>query len=787
MSVIWRKLLRDLWNAKTRTILVVLSTAVGLVGVGLVLALSQVTQARMTASHRAAHPAHLMFWNLGPPFDENICQPLLRVRNVARCETAVEFTFRWRRPGESRWRTGTLDAKHGYSHQDINVIDLLQGQWPTSHTLVVERQTARHEGLHVGETVEVEVHNRSRPLTIVGMVRDPLTFPPQFGGDPSFYADRDTAAWIKGEDGDNMLYIQLEHFSQEEAKRVADEIKARLQRDGIRLGGPWIMDPNRHFVQDQVDALVKILLALSVLALGLSVFLIINTMNAIVVQQIWQIGVMKVLGARTRHILLHYGGMVLVYSLVSVLLAIPLATIGAHVLAAYLLDFLNISVGPLRPVPRAVLAQLLTGLTVPLLAALFPIIGGLRVRVQEAIRTRGLGGYFGTSRLDRWLARIQRLPRPVALSLRNTFRKKLRISLTLLALVMGGVMFMMIMTVGTSLNKMLDDVLQEVGGDVWIVVERPYRVSRLLDIAYADPRVEYAEVWQLVGASLHLPGGGKRSIRLRGIPPDSRLFHVKLAEGRYFLPGDRWAILMNQKVAREEGIQVGDVITTTVDGREVTWTVVGLVYSIMDNSRGCFVPMSTLNRALGTPGRGNRVSLVVRDKRTQEAVSQDVRRAYERRGIKIQFTITTHKLQEMGRNQFNVFIYTLLSMSILAALVGGLGLMGTLSINVVERQREIGVLRAIGAHNRALLSIFVIEGLVIGMLSWLIAVPLTIPLSWGFTQFVANIMSLPIVFLFSWKAVGEWAGLVFVLSALASLGPAWQALRLSVREVLAYE
>jgi len=98
----------------------------------------------------------------------------------------------------------------------------------------------------------------------------------------------------------------------------------------------------------------------------------------------------------------------------------------------------------------------------------------------------------------------------------------------------------------------------------------------------------------------------------------------------------------------------------------------------------------------------------------------------------------------------------------------------------------MGVLRATGAHNRILTGLFVMEGGV-GLVSWFIAAPLSVPLIWLFARQVRELMEMSLNFYYSGLALLGWLGIVAVFSALASLLPAWQATRITVREVLAYE
>jgi putative ABC transport system permease protein len=135
-----------------------------------------------------------------------------------------------------------------------------------------------------------------------------------------------------------------------------------------------------------------------------------------------------------------------------------------------------------------------------------------------------------------------------------------------------------------------------------------------------------------------------------------------------------------------------------------------------------------------------------------------------------------------------VIIVILSVMALLLAVVGGLGLMGTMSINVLERRREIGVMRAIGADNRAILAIVIVEGMLIGALSWVLGVLLALPLSKALSDAVgAGFIQAALSFRFSTGGAGLWLLVILLIAAIASLLPARGAARITVREVLAYE
>jgi putative ABC transport system permease protein len=127
-------------------------------------------------------------------------------------------------------------------------------------------------------------------------------------------------------------------------------------------------------------------------------------------------------------------------------------------------------------------------------------------------------------------------------------------------------------------------------------------------------------------------------------------------------------------------------------------------------------------------------------------------------------------------------------MAVLLAVVGGLGLAGTMSINVLERTREIGVMRAVGASDRAVIKIVLTEGVLIGVISWALAAVLAVPLSLGLSHATGMaFLRTPLQYTFSFGGVLIWLGLVIALATAASVLPAWNASRLTVRDVLAYE
>jgi putative ABC transport system permease protein len=797
VRVTWRKVWRDLGLSKARTALVVLSTAVGVFALGVVFGLQGVLRAHIMIPYRAALPAHVTFWD--GPFDQETIDAIAREPGVAEAEGELHTGFEWKLVGQDEWRDADVIARADYSAQRMNLLRLREGRWPDDplarlsapHALAVECLSADQLDVPLGTTVLVKIGERERPVPVEGIACAPVVLPPDWGGDALFFATPETAAWLSGGGRDfDQLNLRLNAYSKEAAVEAAGRIEDRLERMGLAVGGHEISDPDRHWVQDIVDATMIVLAVIGVLSLGVSAFLIINTMNAILVQQVWQIGVMKAVGATLSRVMQLYLTTALIYGGLALLLAVPLGVVGAYAMAVWLLSiFSSVEIDSFQFEPVAVGIQIVVGLVVPLLTALVPVIGGVHITVREAIGSHGVGADFGQGLLDRLIGRVRRLPRPMALSLRNAFRRKARILLTLAALTFSGLMFTMVLSTARSLDATILTCFSP-GEDVAITLERSIRASRAVEIAESVPGVVAAEVWRESDAMLLLPGGEEKSVGLIGVPSDSAILNPNVTAGRSLQPGDANVLVFTARLAAKQGVQVGDQVALSIDDEKSLWTVVGLYLGVDDRSDDFFVPLDTLEHEVGDAGRGRRVKLLTQrdDLASQKRLVEALERAYAAQRIGIESTWTTSAALEDSRASFGLLTSVLLGMVVLTAIVGGIGLMSTMAMNVVERRREIGVMRAIGASSLTIVGMFVLEGMLVGGLSWLLAAPLSYPAAHLFGDVIGQaLLAMPLNFVYAADGMLLWLLIVSVLSALASSGPALQATHIGVREALAYE
>ena len=804
MGVIRYKLWRDLWANKARTLQVVLIIAIGAFAIGMIITTRNLLVTGMRDSWVDSAPA-MIGMIAAPGVDDETIRVLGRVEGVADVEGAGTGTVEWRLHEGDDWQAANLAMRGDYGRQRYFKVTLLSGRWPDDDkSLVLGQGTDTVYGARVGENVTLRVDGRERPFTVVGIVNDPLAMPPGFGGPASFFVTRDAYERVFGTRDFNQIYATAPVFDEAAVTAVANRMHDKLEKQGVDTYGflpptqSRTADPEKHFFQDAMDGIFLVLGVMAVLALGLGLFLVYNTISAVISQQVDQIGVMKAIGAHSRQVLAIYLLYVLAFGLMALILALPLGALAGWNLNVFLMNTFNAEPGAFSVSTTAIAAQVAIALVAPLLVAIVPVMSGARVTVREAINTYGLG--TSASWLDRTLARMKHFPRLPLLTISNTFRHKGRVALTQIALVFSGLIFMMVMSVGDSTEYTFNDLLFTIlNSDINLLFEDGERIETVEALALAHPDVQTAEMWGFGGGTVHAqtvagtdddPG-----VTMFGVTPQTELYGYQMRAGRWLADGDGYTAVMNQELARDLGVGVGDWITVDegVQG-ESNWQVVGLMFDpLLGNS--IQVPRATLLREHVQVGRAQSVWIKLKPgaKSRDQEIVKELRQLFVAHGIDVapggplSGQDTSTEVVAAINTQFRSIVVLLATMAVLIGMVGSISLSGVLSLNVIERQREIGVMRAIGAPTWDITRLFVGEGLILGWLSWLIAFPLSVPAGALMTRALSTALGSEIVYHYTPQGAGLWLAIITVLAALASWLPARRAARISVRESLTYQ
>ena len=788
----WRKVLRDLRRNVTRTVLVVLSIAVGVFAVGTIVSTRTVLSHDLSTGYLASQPASAMLF-LNQPFGEDVVRLVRRVDGVAWADGVRETTVRVQ-VGPNEWKQLRLTGRDHLDDTHLNKIEPQRGAWPPEkHEVAIERNSLSLLKAQLGDTLTIETPDgKQREVRLGSVVHDVSAPPSVFTGEVYGYATLDTLEWLHLPRTYNRLDLTVaeQALDKQHIRDVADLVRRKIDQGTLSVTQVEVPTPGEHPANEVVEPLLLILTALGGCSLFLSAFLVVNTITALLTQQIPQIGVMKAIGARTGQILAMYTGTVLGYGLLAFLVAAPLAAVASFALTAWMAGLLNVDVQGFSVPIATLLLEAAISLVVPLAAAFWPVLSGTRITVREALSAQSRGA-SRRSVIDRLTERMRSVSRPVLLSLRNTFRRKARLALTLTTLTLGGAIFIGVLSLRASLLSTLDAALDYWRYDVEVSFPQSERADRVIEEARQVPGVIDAETWTYTGMQRVRPDGHDGpSIFAIGTPPQTRMIDPVLVEGRWLHPDDEDAIVLNTAAAKlEPDLHVGDSVTFKIGKKETTWQVVGLVRATLTGPVA-YAAQPTLARLTHAQGQANRVQVITADHTpaAQRAASEALKAHFDDSGMKVSSSQTISGIREGVVKQFDIIVYLMAAMAVLMAVVGGLGLAGTMGINVLERSREIGVLRAIGASTGAVLRIVLVEGLLVGALSWVSGALLSLPISKLMADAIGQaLLNARLDFAFSAPGAGLWLLVVLALAALASLLPATRAARITVREVLAYE
>lgn len=797
MSSRWKKVWADFWGNKVRTTLMVLTITVGVFAVGFVGNMTVMVNRYMDEDYQSANPGEAILYTSW--IDDDLVSRLQRVPGVGNVEGRSTLSAFILLANERRINT-QFASLNAFTDHKVNAIkpETPGGILPAIHEkeFWLDR-SASSLGLKPGEVMKIELADGTvRELRFGGYVHSVAIFPYNIVSTASAFVTPETLLWLGGSEYYDQVVVSvaekpadLKHVTQ-----IAQAVADRIKKTGQYVGVIQIYNPGHHFAWQVTQGIMFILSALGWLTVLLGAILIINSITALVSQQTRQIGIMKAIGASAGQLLLMYVVLVTGLGVLAFTISVLLSGPAAYRIASGMARFLNFDVGPMVNDTSVFIQQAIVAILVPLVAALLPILNNTRITVREAISNYGIGNESAKGKKKESTSKhLVGLPRPMRISFRNAFRRRFRLALTLIALVLGGGIFISVMNLWDSFNRTIDDVGGYFLSDVNISFDRYHRYDKVNAIALSVPGVLATEGWLGGGGKLFVEGDEDgTNIVFNAPPPNSQMIHPIITEGRWLTPGDENALVIgNHLLNVRPELKVGDWVTLEIDNRKTSWQIVG-IFRMPGNTAPppVYVPYGYYAYLKGVQGQAYTLRILTdkHDHASQAAIGKQLESTFRSNGIPIAFSQLGTDWKQSQRASTDILAYFMLVMAILIAIVGGLGLMGTMSINVLERTREIGVMRAIGASNWDIQTIVIAEGATIGLISWAFAMLLAIPLTSVLDVGVGKaLLQAAIPYIYGPTGSMTWLIGILIIAAVASALPARSASRLTVKDTLAYE
>jgi putative ABC transport system permease protein len=714
------------------------------------------------------------------------------------------------------------------------IITLSDGELPGGpHEIALDVDTADKAGYDVGDTVTLVTPGKPPTLEaeLTGLV--------EFGSGglngatlTLFEVEFMQDAFFGGEDVYTAISLNAaEGVSQEELAAAAQKV---LPKDVLARTGDDVVAKNQAGIDEIMGFLNTFLLVFAAVSLVVGTFLIINTFSILVAQRSRELALLRALGASRRQVnrsvLLEAFGVGIVGS--------TLGLVGGYLLALglrALFGLLGLDLaGAEFPVEAGtIIASYAVGILVTVFAAYLPARRASRIAPVQALRDDTampesslrmriavggtlvlagalsmaaglmelggdvlveiglgmLGVLIGVALLSPLIARpvikaFGALFRPFGtvgrLATENSLRNPRRTAATASALMVGLALMAMMSILGSSASASTDEAIEATLTSEFVVsnvVGQPFSTDVAAQIRELD---SVDTVASLRYANPEVKDGG--SAWMAAIDPDDfgQVMQVPMVQGTLGALDDGKVLIT---AARAEGkYDVGDTVTLEFQGGDVEVEVAGIIAATGALPAEWLVTQDTLDKGGLAP-----LDSMLFVTKTSGASTADLRAGVEKITEDLP-TVTLKDPQEFAeeqKGQINLFLRMIYGLLVLSVLIAILGVVNTLALSVIERTREVGLLRAIGLSRRQLRTMIRLESIVIAVFGALLGLGMGLVFGLTLMQALEDEGLTEVVV--PWVTLIVFVLVAGVVGVLAALFPARRAARLDVLRAITTE
>lgn len=802
-----RKILGDILARKGRTFLVILSILIGVMGVTMLVSLGDLILKQVDADLQPEEMG-MLYVGVSIPtgqisLEENqqYLETLRAIPGVTAVEARAVSTVSWRKANQDSLQESALVAfSQPFEETSLEPFkEVLEGRLPVAgqNEVVIERRFAAKYDVKVGDVLAIrDPRNTANftEVTVVGIVFH--TYPywmENLLAEERIYTHYTDAQAISGFAGFSTFMVRHTNF--DAAKSGQNNFLGTLASETpYRPFFSYTDNPDSHLLRKNVSDVVGVLNLLAVVGMIVSAFLVINIINAVVIEQKRQIGVMKSIGASRWDNFFMYAGMAFVYGIFGTIVGVTLGVLLAGWMTPSLAESAAMYVDGFKISTAGIFVGAVLGLIVPVLVAFIPVFNGTRVSILDAMTDLGIASNWGAGRMAKWIGQLP-LPLSARQAVSNVFQKRGRLALTGLTLTLAIAAFMGVTAVFIGVQDQINALFDTFAYKVAVTPRDPQSLEAM-QTALAN--IEGIDgIYPGLSTAVSLEGyegtgpldAGSSQLNVLGIDPASPVLNFDFESGTGWNDDpDKIGVVLTSPVAEQLDVQAGDAVTITAQGKPYEYEVLG----VMTLSQAQIVmPWRELARITEfSDAEGNPVPSVflvmLNGDPDLEAVDnkiEDIETALQNAGIQAQFT-NQEAIAESAAEGMNVFLLIFNMTSGIMAAVGAIGLLAALSMAVFERQKEIGVIRSIGGGSLSIVSQFMVEGLVVGVVAWLVAIPLSYGLGLGMMG------SLPfegVEFTYPPQMIVFGLVGVLIVASIASMWPSVAASRKTVSDILRYQ
>ncbi len=780
MDLLLKKNLRDLQRRPLRTLLTVIGVMLGVAGVvaisftGRNLAVAQ----RQTYANTKQPDVTAFVSNLSP----TLVGLIERRDNVSVADTrSVQYT---RMSVGSGWVSTRLVGVSSFTGSELSTLELVDGRYPDRGEVVFDITATKLANLRIGDLVALQPDAGATTsyARISGFVRAPATIDASILNQATAFVPDHDLLKILGHQYDNYLMLRVDQ--PQRASQTANDIAGFLDKRGIPHGGFTVRDPNSFTGSRELETLLLLLRVFSYVGAALSSFLVANTIAAVMIEESRQIGIIKALGGTRWTAMRTYLTFAAMVGLAGGSIGWGVGLLGGRALSAYLSGLSGLVLPPFALSTRELVLALAVGLVVTLSSAAVPAWVSARKRVAPLIASVGVTSDFQRGLVQRITGPLGKMTAMSAIGLRNLVRRPVRAWITLGLVAIAVATFVATQAVSTSVNKTVDQLYTLYGADGWIYFNRYLDInfSHVLD---QQPSVTRAEPWGNTGGSL-----GSVRTDVWGIPADTQIYTPRVTSGTWLRESNPVGAVLTGNLARKLNARVGDVRTLDIGKTSTLIEVVGIVndsstYLGATTTGKLFLRIEDLQTIAGVQNQASLFALKLQSSQPH-AVDQELQQLEEQFRAYGPQTLATYQDQASSRQAIDILTLMLNTMVVIIGIVGLAGIANTLIINLTERRREFGVLRALGATASHLIRLVMSEALGITGAGCVLGIAIGYPLA-RYLVYLTGTQLFALDFSLSPLTIIMTLVVALVATAAVSTGPGLIAARIRPIVVLRYE
>jgi putative ABC transport system permease protein len=710
MLTLLHKVRRDVRRRPLRNLLTLVGIVLGVAGVVAISSTARTLVEAQRLTYDGSRQADLA--TFAEDISETTADLVARQPNVSEAETrSVVFT---RFTTGERWENLRLVGINDFSAMQLNVVELVRGRFPGSGEIAFDTSTRELTAVDIGDVVAIRTSpdKRSSYLTVVGLTSSPARLGAGLMNQATAYAPADIVRDLAGQSADNFLLIRVS--DPERASQTAEDVRELLAKRAVTVSGFDVRDPGAFVGSRELGTLLLLLRLFSYLGAALAAVLVGNTLAAVMSEETGQIGIIKSLGGRRRHVVATYLLYGSILGLLGTLIGWAAGLVLGRAISRYLTDLTGLQQPDFAIRPREIVLALLVGASVTVTTSIVPVIIRSGERVAVLLRSPGVRSERGSSLLRRLSDPFGGVSVAAVLGMRNALRRPARTASTLIVVTVAVAAFISTQALSRSVSGTVDELYELYGADGWIYFQQPVDLG-FAAVLQREPSVTQAEPWTSATGAI-----GSVRTDIWGMPEHDPLYSFRLVHGRWVHQSNPPSVVLTTNLADAIDARVGDALPLDVGAARETVRVSGIVddsstYLGNTSTGKVFMTVGDVNRLRGL-GRQAEIFALTLTSSDPADVDAAMAALEERTREHGPVTYSTYADQRSSRKAIGVLTLMLNAMVIVVAVVGIAGIANTLLISIAERRRELGVLRALGAGSRQMVLVLVSEGVMLAII-----------------------------------------------------------------------